>query len=784
MFRPSAFLALVVACAAFSNSVTAATYDWTNNAGGAFSTPANWSPAGGPPGSSDIARFGNASTYTVTFGTLTTVNTLTQTQGDVTFDLNSNTFRANNNTNNSMGANGLTSTLRIFDGSFRPASFTVGAALGSVSNLFLDTDSSTTLGTGPFYVGSNGVGALTVQNGATLFTPSGAALGLNTGSVGTATVAGLDSEWEIINSPLRIGSFGTGTLNILSNGTVTAPGLEIGEKLNSTGTMSLSGLAATFSTNGTANIGGNSASSPAASATLNVGPGSIVTLGGTTNLRTNARVNVTGGTLNLNTVTVANGAAVNWSSGTINLASAPAINANLLDTLLGGTRTLGPNRTLSATAGTLNLNSTLIVDGGHIMAPIIDMNANMELRGFSNVIASNTINILAGRTIQLGNFSTLTSTNPITNNGGTLVLDGQFATVAGAFSNNSGFVRGVGRFTGGLNNAATGIIRAGAGDHLIIDQIGRTNAGAIELADGTIEYTKDLINQVTGFITGRGVYRGSSSAPGGNGLTNLGVMSFSAGITDIFGDVDNTGTGKIIAAGGSVVTYYDDVVHNGIEIRTNTGSRSVFFGSVTGAGPFTGGGDVEFNGDLRPGNSPANVSFAGNIVVGPTAGLDIELAGIAKGTGYDSLTVAGAAALGGTLDVSLLGGFVPTAGQSFEILTAAGGINGTFDAVNLPSLAAGLYLDLNYNPNSVLLTVAGTLGDYNYDGLVDAADYVVWRKFYSASPSPTDYIAWQANYATPSSSGNGGSDTPQVPEPAAILLIAFALALFTPRRAK
>jgi len=44
----------------------------------------------------------------------------------------------------------------------------------------------------------------------------------------------------------------------------------------------------------------------------------------------------------------------------------------------------------------------------------------------------------------------------------------------------------------------------------------------------------------------------------------------------------------------------------------------------------------------------------------------------------------------------LLNSFAPSPGQSFNILTAAGGIDGTFDATNLPALAGGLYFNLAY----------------------------------------------------------------------------------------
>jgi T5SS/PEP-CTERM-associated repeat protein len=795
MVRRSIIAVFVATFLSIATTVTAAQFNWTNNSGGPFGVAANWTPVGVPPGVpgvNDEARFELNNTYTVTLAAAHTVNTLTQTRGDVTFDLNTNILRFTNLTNNTLGsAAGLTSTLRITDGLFRPGNLIVGATAGATSNLILDTTSNTTVGTGTLLVGQSGAGNLTLQNGAILTTQNGAGLGINAAGVGHAVVSALNTgaTWTIETAPLRIGSSGTGTVDILSNGAVTAFGLEIGENLNSVGTLSVGGLASSFTTAGIANIGGSTPTAVATSATLNVAPGGTVTLNGTTNLRTNATMNLTGGTLNLNTVNVTNGAAVNWQSGTINFANGTAVTSNLLNTLLAGTNTLGPNRTLSATAGAMSLTSTLIVNGGRIAAPTINLNANMDISGFSNVLASATMTIQAGRTIQLGNFSTLGATTSTTNNGGTLVLTGPFANVNGLFVNAGGYVRGIGRFSGGLNNNAAGTLRLEAGDHLIIDQSSQKNAGTIELAGGTIEYSQDLDNQATGVITGRGVFRGSSANPGANGLNNRGVMAFSAGITDIFGDVNILATGKVIAGGGSVVTFYDDVINNGIEIRTNTGSRSVFFGDVTGAGPFTGGGDVELNGDLKPGNSPADVSFGGNLFISPTAGLEIELGGATKGSGYDALNVGGTLSLSGDLTVSLINNFIPQPGQSFNILTAAGGIDGTFDTELLPALGGGLSFDLQYNPTTVSLAVVGIPGDYNYDGTVDAADYVVWRKTVGASGNglpadgnnsgavdPTDYNIWTNNHNQQSPGTGGNADgSGAIPEPSAHILACAAM---------
>jgi hypothetical protein len=66
-------------------------------------------------------------------------------------------------------------------------------------------------------------------------------------------------------------------------------------------------------------------------------------------------------------------------------------------------------------------------------------------------------------------------------------------------------------------------------------------------------------------------------------------------------------------------------------------------------------------------------------------------------------------------------------------------------------------------------------GDYNEDGSVNAADYVVWRK---TNGSPEGYNTWRTNFGrtTPGSGADVGNHT-AVPEPNAVLLLGFLAAL-------
>ena len=70
-----------------------------------------------------------------------------------------------------------------------------------------------------------------------------------------------------------------------------------------------------------------------------------------------------------------------------------------------------------------------------------------------------------------------------------------------------------------------------------------------------------------------------------------------------------------------------------------------------------------------------------------------------------------------------------------------------------------------------LTSVPGTLtGDYNNNGIVDAGDYVIWRK--DPNRTQAQYDAWRANFGKPPGSGAGMSAiSATVPEPASVLLL-------------
>lgn len=122
-----------------------------------------------------------------------------------------------------------------------------------------------------------------------------------------------------------------------------------------------------------------------------------------------------------------------------------------------------------------------------------------------------------------------------------------------------------------------------------------------------------------------------------NGLT----LDFGANITG-FGTVDTPNDST------------KPLVNNGSITGSSAAEPLTLNGYVKGVGNFS---DVVINGTLAPGFSPAEISFEGDMTLGNSATLEIELAGTAPGSGHDKINVAGTATLNGLLDMLVIDGF-------------------------------------------------------------------------------------------------------------------------------
>ena len=166
--------------------------------------------------------------------------------------------------------------------------------------------------------------------------------------------------------------------------------------------------------------------------------------------------------------------------------------------------------------------------------------------------------------------------------------------------------------------------------------------------------------------------------------------------------------------------------------------------------------------------------------------LEIDLGGLLLDESDHLDVQEGSVDLNGGLRVSLvdpLGGtdvFIPTAKDSFRIITAAGELTGSFfaPAIDLPSLTGNLYWNIQYQEDGVILEVLTPYSaDFDGDGDVDGDDLSIWQGAYAmdeAGDADTDgdtdgadFLLWQQQYTGSLSLVNAAT---AVPEPTAVTL--------------
>jgi len=206
------------------------------------------------------------------------------------------------------------------------------------------------------------------------------------------------------------------------------------------------------------------------------------------------------------------------------------------------------------------------------------------------------------------------------------------------------------------------------------------------------------------------------------------------------------------------------------------------------------GGEGIVNGDLTlaaatvgPGHGVGELTVKGNFTMGSESVLEIEIGGTSVGQ-FDTLEVLQNAYLNGTLAVTLTDDYYPDLGQQFAVVQANSVAN---YGITLGGPDADKF-KLAFAMGQLLLesTVTGPPvlpGDYNSDGIIDAADFTVWKDNLglpssalngngsgAATVVQADYLLWKTNFGQFAATGSEG--TAAVPEPATLLLAFLAMA--------
>jgi hypothetical protein len=442
-----------------------------------------------------------------------------------------------------------------------------------------------------------------------------------------------------------------------------------------------------------------------------------VAVGGATRVLAGGGLSLYGGGFSTGSLSI-EGGVLDWYYGTLALTQ-----QNLVvgaGELLGRTPALTGGKTLYVANQTSVAPDGLIsVTGGAMLGGSLLNQGTVLVRegyageghggGFSEVRLGTLDNFAAGR-IFVGRDQALTVDAAATNDG-RIVLEGGAARLAGGGTlANRGVIMGDGEIEWALVNGPAGRITPDAGRTLLFSGPTPRNEGLMDLAGGTLEFLGALTNAPGGLIAGQGTLRAAG------GLANQGAIALSGGFSNVHGDMTNAAGGSLVVSGGATATFYDDVVQQAAStIRVSPGCAAVFLGNLSGAVSISGTGTVYQEGDLRPGLSPADVSFGGDLYFSSTAGLEIELGGTTPGSGYDRVNVAGTLGMDGTLRISLIDPFRPAHGNVFQVLTF-GDFAGSFDAVLGLDLGNRLTLVPTLGATDLVLTaVQGGPGQWRLD---------------------------------------------------------------------
>jgi endonuclease/exonuclease/phosphatase family metal-dependent hydrolase len=280
---------------------------------------------------------------------------------------------------------------------------------------------------------------------------------------------------------------------------------------------------------------------------------------------------------------------------------------------------------------------------------------------------------------------------------------------------------------------------------------GNTGVGSYIMSGGTLDTATD---GVAPFQIARGGASGTLRISGSASVTHGAEM--------IIADDTNTGSNGRLELVGSQASFRIGQLENvsgGTNGMRETISWQADAGGVTSI-VVTGAGALTSNRvRLQSAAEVAANTGSGSLLTGDGVALMLDLAAV---TTSRTLTL-----IDNQTTDPIQGFFESSATTSLYAEGApilGTGFNGS---VNIS------YLGGSGNDVVLSLVAAPIIGDHNADGVVDAADYVVWRN----NPEATfqGYLDWRANFGN--SQGQGGSAT-AVPEPSAgtaLLLLALLL---------
>lgn len=552
--------------------------------------------------------------------------------------------------------------------------------------------------------GVAGTGTLNVTAGGSVDSTA-AHLGVVAGSSGSAIVDGQGSVWTVGRNSLEVGVSGTGSLAVTGGGLVDAANIIIGAGTGGDGSVRVSGAGSTLKSRSDLNVGlyGNGSMTIEAGGAVKSRNGYVATYNGST-----SAVTVTG-------------AGSSWvMTGTFFVGYAGGATGDVTVSNGGGIRATGVTLgDIAGASGTMTItgagsNVTAYVDNG--AANSGSVNVGFQGSGSLNVVNGGSLDAYS---LYIGNVSGSSGAVLVSGVGSNVSVDGLM--VIGSAGNGSAEI------TGGASLAAptiliataagsTGVLSIGAGAGQTARSAGAVEARAITFGagNGSIVFnhsetgytisadisgagrviaeagvtTLSGNNSYSGGTTiSAGTLKGTAKSFGSGGIVNNADLVVDGGgpLSNAIsgtGSFEKTGYGNLVLTGNSTYTGATAVSSGKLSVNGSLASSvSVGSGATLGGTGTIGGLTVNSGGTLAPGNSIGTLTSTGNATFasGSTYAVEIDADGSS-----DRLAVTGTVTIAN--DVSLV--VTPLASQAayslgtrYTILTATGGVTGTFSDV-------------------------------------------------------------------------------------------------------